>query len=34
LVVEDDSRQGEAAQLVLLDAGGVVIAKLTTVVGE
>ncbi len=34
LVVEDDSRQGEAAQLVLLDGGGVVIAKQTTVVGE
>lgn len=34
LVVDDDSRQGEAAQLVLLDAAGTVIAKLTTVVGE
>lgn len=34
LVVEDDSCQGEAAQLVLLDAAGNVIAKQTTVVGE
>lgn len=34
LVVEEESRQGEAAHLVLLNAAGTVIAKLTTVVGE
>ena len=34
LVVDDDARQGEAAQLVLLNPDGDVIVKQTTVVGE
>ena len=34
LVVEDEDREGEAAQIVLLDVGGNVIAKQPTTVGE
>ena len=34
LVVEDDSREGESVHVVLLDAGGNVIGKMNTTVGE